>query len=51
MERNPYWIPIIRELRAYLKDSSGAESFQFTSFLLKNCPFEAAIAYVKQLSV
>jgi hypothetical protein len=32
MERNPYWIPILRELRDYVKDTSDAGNFQVKTF-------------------
>ncbi len=39
MERNPYWVPIMRELRGYINDTPNAESFQMSSFLSRtNAP-------------
>ena len=33
MERNPYWIPIIKELRSYVVDPTVGQSFTMQSYL------------------
>ena len=49
MERNPYWVPIMRELRTYLNDSTDAESFQMSSFLSRNNAPEFAREYLRKI--
>jgi len=47
MERNPYWIPIIRELREYIKDAPNTESFQITSFISRTSGPQFAQEYLR----
>jgi hypothetical protein len=47
MERNPYWIPIIRELREYIKDTPNTETFQITSFFSRSNAPQFAHEYLR----
>jgi hypothetical protein len=49
MERNPYWVPIIKELRMYLKNSPEPESFQMNFYLSRNNVPEFAREYLNQI--
>jgi hypothetical protein len=49
MERNPYWVPIIRELRTYIKDTPNVEPFQMTSFLNRTNAPQFALEYLTKI--
>jgi hypothetical protein len=48
MERNPYWISIMKEIRSYLLDTPD-NSFQMGLFFRRNNAPDFAIEYLKQI--
>ncbi|PZO38333.1 MAG: hypothetical protein DCF19_16780 [Pseudanabaena frigida] len=49
MERNPYWLPIMRELRGYIQDTRNEESFHMASFLSRPNSPPFALEYLRQI--
>jgi hypothetical protein len=49
MERNPYWLPIMRELRGYIQDTTNVESFHMSSFLSRPNSPPFALEYLRQI--
>ena len=49
MERNPYWLPIMRELRGYIQDTPNIESFHMSSFLSRPKSPLFALEYLRQI--
>jgi hypothetical protein len=49
MERNPYWIPIIKELRDYIKDSMPGESLHISKFLSEENKNHFAYSFINAI--
>lgn len=49
MERNPYWSPILRELRQYVRADLASESLTLSSFRANANVHQAAIQFVESV--